>query len=439
MASRDHRRCTGKTGARVAPVHGPAPAYDGGALDVFVARQPIFDEDGEVIAYELLFRTGLKNAVPAVFDPDAASARVINDALLVFGFDSLTAGRTAYVNTTRSVLEERLYAVLPARRTALELLETLRPDPEVVALAREARDAGYRIVLDDFVYRPELAPLVALADVVKVDFLASPVDERRRTVDAVRARGRKLLAEKIETKAQQEDAAREGYTLFQGYFFARPEMIARRDVAPSKLTYLRFLRELQASDLSYDRIEPVIKQDVALSVKLLRYLNSAAFGWRARISSVKHALVLLGDRAFRQWASLLAVVSIAADHPEALAATCLQRARYCELMAPQAGLPEAQLDAFFVGLLSAMDALVGRPMPEVLSEIGVPRGVMAALCRGDAPPTRLAQLLDLALAYERGAWDEVAALAANLGLADAALAEAYRESLEWARRTMPPR
>jgi c-di-GMP-related signal transduction protein len=403
------------------------------ARDIFVARQPIFDRAG-VVGYELLFRQGLDNAFPAGFSTSTASAMVIKDALLVFGFDVLTRDKIAFVNVTSRVLEERLYTALPPGRTVLELLETESASPVTVQACREAKRAGYRLALDDFEFRPDLLPLVELADIVKVDFLATTPESRKRILDAARGGTRSFLAEKVETQAHVAEAQREGFAYYQGYFFARPEMVSRKERNPSKVTYLRLMSELQHEELSFERLEAVIRQDVSLSVKLLRYLNSAAFGWRSGVSSLRRAMVLLGERAFRQWATLVAVIALTSDRPDELALASLTRARFCELVAGKALSGGPELDAFLVGLLSLIDVVVGRPTAEVLHELAVHADIQEALTSSDAGP--LSTLLALSRAYERGSWGDVHALTAELGVKEAVVRVAYLDALRWAGQAL---
>jgi EAL and modified HD-GYP domain-containing signal transduction protein len=404
------------------------------SADIFVARQPIFDRRKGVAAYELLFRAGLENVFPVGTDVDVASSRVINDTLLVFGFDALMTGKHAYVNVTRRVLVERLYALLPTTRTTIELLESIEPEPQVVRACKEVKAAGYTLALDDFVFRPEMEPLLRLADVIKVDWLATPPDVRKELPKKLSTYNVKLLAEKVESPTQFEQALSEGYSLFQGYFFSRPEIVSRKDVSTAKFVHLQFLRELQRPQLDFEKIEQVIKLDVALSVKLLRYLNSAAFGWRSRVTSLKQAIVMLGERPFRQWASLVAIVAIAAARPAELATLCLSRARFCELIGPEVGLAARQLDLFLTGLLSAIDALVGRPLDELLPELAIHKEVEQAI--GGQRQTPLGQILALIIAYEHASWPDASRLAGALGLADEAVSKAYRGSLEWASKAL---
>src|SRR5262249_556531 len=221
---------------------------------------------------------------------------------------------------------------LPPGRFVLELLETLRPDAETMAACVEAKRAGYGLALDDFVGQAELTEFLPNVDVLKVDFRQADAGKRRELAERFKSRGLKLLAEKIETEADFAAACALGFTQFQGFFFCKPEMVSRRDIPMSKLVHMQFLSELNGPAIDFVRMEQVIKQDVGLSVKLLRYLKAAAFGWRSEITSIRHALALLGERAFRRWASVLVLAELSADRPAELLTTCLVRARFCELL-----------------------------------------------------------------------------------------------------------
>jgi c-di-GMP-related signal transduction protein len=402
-------------------------------MKVFVARQPIFDTRQRVVAYELLFRSGPDNFFPNI-DGDVASSRVINDSLMTFGLASLVGSRKVYINVTRRILCEELYAVLPVRRTVVELLENIEPDAQTIAACRDLKRAGYELALDDYVDRPAMDPLVALADVIKIDFLATTREARRALRDRLNRRRPALLAEKVETAAVFREARDQGYSYFQGYFFQRPEMVSRQEIPTFKLTYLDFLRELQQPELNYDNLERVIRRDVSLSMRLLRYLNSAAFYWRSKVTSLKSALVLLGERPFRKWASLIAIVGIIGDGPAELATTCLSRAYFCESLCRATGRSGLQLDGFLVGMLSAIDALVGRPMNEILQEIAVSREIEEALTNAATP---LGKMRALVLSYEAALWDDVSTMARGLSMPEADLPDLYRESLEWAKTAMP--
>ncbi len=394
----------------------------------FVARQPIFDTSMKVVAYELLFRGGPANFFPPGTDTDHAARSVVADAFHTFGLDALSGGKRLYFNCTRGALLEGFFSLLPATVAVVEILETVEADDDVLAAIQALRDRGYPIALDDFVLGPRSHALAALADTVKVDFVATLGDERAEVVRRFARSGLAFLAEKVETAADFEQARAAGYSLFQGYFFARPQMIEARDVPAGNVARLRLMSELMR-DTDLDRIEQTIKSDVALSVKLLRYLNSASFGWATQVDSIKRAIILLGERPFRQWATLVTITTLCADKPSELLVLTLVRARLCEQVAVSAARPHQAFELFLCGLFSTLDALFGRPLEVLLDEIDASRNVRAALERKSGD---LADVYRAILAYERGDWED-ADLVTLIGRLPS-LAEHYREAVAWAQQ-----
>lgn len=403
-------------------------------MKVFVARQPIFDQWQRVIGYELLFRSGEQNFFTHT-DGDQASRSVISHTLHVFGLEELTQGRRAFINFTRSLLVQQLATLLPPDKLVVEILETVEPDDEVVGACKALKQAGYALALDDFMFRPGYEPLTSLADIIKVDFLTNKGKQRQAFPKRFLPRGIRLVAERVETREDFNEGIALGYDYFQGYFFCKPELVAREDVPGYKLNYLRFLREVNQPDVDFDRLEQLIKRDVSLSVKLLRYINSAWFGLSHKVSSIRHALVLLGLKGLKQWASLVAVASIGYDKPMELVVTCLLRARFCELLASFSPSIGREADLFLVGLFSALDALVGRPLEELLNEVAVPDEVRDALLGSS---NHLNEVYRLVLAYERGDWEAVTALAQSLSLDENLLPELYKQSVQWVNQIMMP-
>ena len=396
-------------------------------MNKFIARQPIFDTRQKVVAYELLFRSGPENFFSAP-DADVASAQLIDDSLHVFGIDTLVGNTKAFINLTRKVLLDDLISMIPPARAVAEILETVVVDEEVIEAAKALRKAGYQLALDDFVTRPDNEPLLEIADIVKVDFMAVTGEERKLLVRSLVARKVAVLAEKVETAEDVREATELGCTYFQGYFFCRPEMSARKDIPGLKINYLRLLRELSRPELDFTGIERLLKTDISLASKLLKHLNSAWFGWRQQVTSLRHALVLLGVAQFRKWASLVAVAKMSDDRPMELATTSLIRARFCELLAPLAHEQKHELDAFLVGMFSLVDTIVGRPLEEVLREIAVPPAVATALLEGKS---KLAKIFQLAVAMERGEWESVTALCAELKIDEPKLPDLHQKSIRW--------
>ena len=395
--------------------------------DVFIARQPIFNRADAVHGYELLFRSGPENFFSAT-DIDLAASQGLERSVMGFGFDELTQGKFAFVNLSRRVLLTELYTLLPPNRSVIELLASIEPDEQVVAACQRLKSYGYQLALDDFVYRPEFEPLLNLADIVKVDFR---IPESRSADAIARLRGYDcdLLAEKVETHDERAQAEGLGFDMFQGYFFCRPEMMRHRAPVPGRSNYLRLLREVAQDEVDFERVEGVVRQEVAFSIRLLRYLNSAGFGWRHQVETINHALRLLGVRQLRKWVSAVATVGLADGKPVELVTTALLRARLAELLAGPAGLDRADLELFFGGLLSVMDAVMDEPLDRVVDSMAVSPELAAGLLRHEPP---FGPVLDLATAQERGDWGRVETLGRQLGAAPEQIQEAYLTASSWA-------
>ncbi|MDX2061326.1 MAG: HDOD domain-containing protein [Gemmatimonadales bacterium] len=395
--------------------------------DIFIARQPIFDRQELVSGYEILFRSGPENRFEAR-DVDLAAHQGLERTVMSFGFDDLTNGKLAFVNLSRRVLLTELYALLPPNRSVVELLETIEPDAEVIAACHRLKGQGYRLALDDFTYRPGFDPLLELADIVKIDFR----DPAARTAEAIERAGRhgaSLLAEKIETQDERLEAEQAGFELFQGYYYCRPEMLKNRAPSPTKTNYLRLLREVGQQEVEFERVEAIIRQELAFSVRLLRYLNSAGFGWRYQVDTLNHALRLLGVKQLRKWVSAVATVGLAEGKPEELVTTALFRARLAELLADPVGLTQADLQLFFGGLLSVMDAVMDQPLEQVVGSMGVSPELAAGVLRREPP---FGPVLDLVVAQERGDFSQMESLAGRLGAQPDRVQEAYRSAANWA-------
>ena len=396
-------------------------------MDSFIARQPIFDRHLEVQAYELLFRSGLENVFPHA-DLDHASAKVIADSLLLPRLDSVSCGKQSFINVTRELLLRDHISVLPPGTTVIELLESIKSDRQVLETCRHLKGMGFRLALDDFSYSPGCEPLLDLVDIVKVDVVASDIAERAAIAHRLQPRGITLLAEKVETKEVYWETLRLGYQLFQGYFFARPTIISGRDIPASKRSYLQLLREIHVPDLDYRAICDIVEREVALSYKLLRYINSAAFGRGGSVSSIWHALLFLGVREIKRWASVIALAGIASEEPGELISLAVQRGRFCELLAPPARLASRASDLFLIGLFSLIDAILEYPLPEILEEIPIAADAKAALLGEPGP---MHDVLELVIAYTVGNWPIVGACTNRLGISEDILPDLYESAIRW--------
>jgi len=392
----------------------------------YVARQPIFDRKEEVFGYELLFREGLENAFSG--NADEASRATLDSSLLM-GLDVLCDGRRAFVNCTRDVLIKGLVTLLPAHSTVVEILEDVPADPDVVAACQRLKECGYAIALDDYVAGDPREALIDLSDIIKVELLLNTPEQQVQIVKAFAAKNCRLLAEKVETHEDFERAHAQGFVYFQGYFFHRPEMMTTRDMPASRVNYLRMLQEVSRPDLDVVALEKLIKSEASVCYRLLRYLNSAIFGFKNEIHSVRHALSILGERDLRSWVRLVAAVGAGQDSTSDLLLSALVRGRFGELLAPR--VPHGQSDLFLLGLLSLIDAMLEMPMEVLLGRIPLDHDTKAVLL---GLPSPLRPFFRLMLAHESGEWEAAAELCHQLQLDPEDVAGFYWQAQQWARK-----
>lgn len=399
--------------------------------DVYVARQPIFDDRGEIFGYELLYRAGVEGSYQSD-DGDQATISVISNSTFVFGVNTLAGAGRAFINFTRASLINDYARVLPPESVVIEILEDVEVDDEVIAACRRLKNGGYMLALDDFIVNGPTQALIGLADIVKVDFAVYGPFQRRRIAGMLLPRGVKLLAEKVETAADAQQAHDFGYSYVQGYFFAKPELNASIQAPGFKPDRLELLRELNRDEPRLDTVETLFRHDPALSYKLIRYLNTAAFGLRSPVTTVRQAVVYLGQAGLRTWATVLILADAGADHPFELIVTSVVRGRFCELVGMATGYSSRRHDLSLLGLFSLIDVILRRPMAEALDGVPLPPDVLLALRGQDSS---LSPILNLARAYERADWDDVESIVYRLRLPSARVPQMYLEAVDWAEHT----
>lgn len=397
-------------------------------MELFVARQPIFDRNLAVVAYEMLYRSGATNAYDGT-DARTATAKVLNAVFYSPDGQHLLGGRPAFVNFPESLLLDGTGFLLPPN-TVIEVLETVEPTPEVVESCQKLKKGNYTIALDDFAYSDQTHPLASYATYIKVDLRATSRGECKQLV-AKYGRGRTMLAEKVETEEEFRWAAAHGFSLFQGYFFARPDVNSVAETPGFKLTYLEILKKICAPDLDFTDLASVIERDPGLSYKLLRLANSAMFGRRHAAASVNSALLRLGEHEARKWLSLIVSLDLASDRPSELMVSALVRARFCELLAPDVRLEPPASEYFMLGLFSRLDAMFSRPLHDILKDVPLPDRIRITLLDPDAADTTLARLWRMILAYESADWDCVAGLLSSLELNAKRVNALYADAVVW--------
>ncbi len=342
----------------------------------FVGRQPILDRQGNIHAYELLFREGHINAA-GVIDGTQASASVLHNTLMEIGLEEIVGTKLSFINFNRDLLLSNIPEILPANKVVIEILEDVEIDVHLIEAIQQLKKKGFTIALDDFEYDSKWIPLLDLADIVKIDVLAFSPEKIREHIKLLRPYAVKLIAEKVETQADYDQLYEAGFDYFQGYFFAKPAVVSGKQLASNELALLQLISKLQDPQTEIEEIEKLLEQDVSLSYKLLRFINSAAFGLSEKINSIQRAIIFFGLNQLRNWASLIAMAS-GKKHSSELLRTAAVRAKFCESLAQASGSKMIN-QYFMVGLFSVLDALLDQPMEDIVAQLPLDDDIIAAL------------------------------------------------------------
>jgi EAL and modified HD-GYP domain-containing signal transduction protein len=388
-----------------------------------VARQPIYDARLNRVGYELLYRpSGADTA--SVGDGREASALVIVNTFIHIGFDNLVGSARAFINIPAELVVDEALLPMFHEHTVLELSADVQPGSQVLAGVRRLKERGFGIALDNFEPRPELGPLLGLADYAKIDVLNRSQEEVARALEALRGTRVQPIALRVETGAALARCRMLGFALFQGYFFCRPQILDDRRPRANRAVVLQLLQRLSDPDLDLSELEATLSGDVMLSYKLMRYVNSAAFGLRREVNSLRDAIVLVGVNTIRNWASLLLFDSVRSDKPQELVRVAMVRATMCEKLVRVAH-PSLRGQGFITGLFSVIDALMDTPMVDLLDDLALSaEAKLALLDQAGELGTVLRQTLD----YEAGEWSALPTSKAELDI----LTTAYREAVLWA-------
>ncbi|THB77051.1 MAG: HDOD domain-containing protein [Desulfobulbaceae bacterium] len=394
-------------------------------MDVFVARQPILTKQKKLFGYELLFRTGMNNAFPDL-DGDIATSSLLSSSFFSSGIDKISGGRKSFINFTEALLLQGTPSMFPQEKIMIEILENIKPTDEVINACRELKKKGYTLALDDFEYSSEFNKLLSIIDVVKIDFMntsANQIDEMLGYLKPYKCR---LLAEKIETYQDFERARKMGFAYFQGYFFSKPEILRNKDIPPGKMTVLRLISEINRTEFNIDKLEKLINQDVAVSYKLLKYLNSAYFARLSPLKSIRQAIAYLGERGIRLFVSLIATSQLGEDKPNELVRLSIVRARFLEKVGAHTGRDSGEM--FMMGLFSLIDAMLDNPMDYLVSQLPLTEQVTEALVHRGG---ELAFYLELVETFETGDWQRYEEIRDEIGLDEKLASEILLDAIEF--------
>jgi EAL and modified HD-GYP domain-containing signal transduction protein len=373
----------------------------------FVGRQPIVDRDQHVVAYELLFRASRNAEVAEFGEVSRAAVRVIVNTFASLGMDAVLGRASGFFNVNREVLLSDGIEALPKERVVIEVLEEVEADREVIARCRELREAGFRIAADDWIVDDPREALLPWIDIVKVDLPAVPRKALRKLVRELRGHEVMLLAEKVETAEEFEACHKLGFDRFQGYFFAKPIVLEGADLDPTKATLIKLLQQV-TSEAATGQIVETFKQDAKLGLNLLRLVNTAGMAARVQLETIEDAVRHLGLQQLGRWVSILLYAQDDGnDLRSPLLTTAAHRGRLMELVmglgVAQNPVGDARERAFLVGMLSLADALLGRPITDLVHELRLGSEISHALTRHEG---LLGQLLELTEAIERSDVDK---------------------------------
>ncbi|MEH7306464.1 EAL and HDOD domain-containing protein [Neobacillus drentensis] len=407
-------------------------------MEVFVARQPIFTKAKDIFAYELLYRNNPDNYFPNI-SGDAATTDVIINSFINIGVDELSNGKICFINFTENLLKSRLPTYLNPNDIVVEILETVTLTEEILELCKELKCKGYKLALDDFVLNkdnPYSYPLLELADIVKVDYRDTSLYMRRIIERLSKKYNYTLLAEKVETQEEFESAIASGYEYFQGYFFSKPVILSTHDVPEYFQNYFVIISHMSQNEPDLGLITELIEQDLSLTYKLLKLSNSPVYGSVSKINSIKQAIVRLGMNELKKWLYILSIRGTITGKNEwsrELFNNSLIRAKVCDLISLHKNKRKESSSYFLTGLFSLMDALLGMEMEEILQLIPLQEDICEALL---GQPNPMKGTLELTIAIERGAWEDVSGWCEKLQLPEEAALDCYHEAFKWANNLM---
>lgn len=400
---------------------------------VYVARQPVFDQDMNIWGYELLFRDGKKFNAAQFPDGNIATSKVIMDGFNL-AVEVLSTNQKLLINYPEEMILQGAPMALHPGTAVVEILETVRPTEKILRRCAKLKSAGYTLALDDFVGQAGYEPLLEIADLIKIDVLGMHQNQIEMIIEKFRPNASvQLLAEKVEDLNMFDLCRNLGFELFQGFFFSRPQIIQGKKLSASQISRLKLLNILSSPDLDLKLISETIQHDISLSYRLLRYINSPGIGVVHEVKSINQAVNLLGQQKISAWLRVLIMADMSSSQRAGeLLFTSLQRARFLELLSSTQDSPPASRDSMFLlGLFSLLDAIMIQPMEELLKNLSLESSIKSALL-GDNP--ELKYWLDLTIACERARWKEAEEQMQSLGLSPARTARLLNRAMLWTRK-----
>ncbi|WP_100331222.1 EAL and HDOD domain-containing protein [Bacillus xiapuensis] len=397
-------------------------------MTVYVARQPIFNRKEETVAYELLYRKQDNQPYADIMSGDEATMEVLKNGLLNIGIDRLSDGKMLFVNFTKNLLLQDVPSFLANDQIVIEILEDIHSTKEVIQAGFKLKEAGFKLALDDFLLNDQNKDLVPLADIIKVDFMQTTKEQRQEMRRAIENPKVLWLAEKVESRSQFTEALEEDFHLFQGFFFEKPSLISADAIPEFSKNYFLIMDEIASPAPDIKKVARLIEEDLSLSYQLLKLLNKTAFIQREKVQTIHQAVMLIGLEELKKWLLFIILNISGSKCPEEIIRTSLIRAKTLEQLAHQYFPDELSSKYFLLGMLSMVDALIARPMEEILRELPIDTEVKKALI---LKKNSLAEVLQLTRDLEGGNWDAAIKRSLSLHIDDRFLLSCYHEAIRW--------
>jgi EAL and modified HD-GYP domain-containing signal transduction protein len=394
-------------------------------MEVYAARQPIFDRQMNVYGYELLYRKSTKNVYEGV-DDNKSTAELINNVFLTMYSKDLVRKTKVFINFSEEMLIYQIPKLLPKESTVIEILERVEVSEELINACRELAESGYIIALDDFIFDEKYLPLLEIAHIVKVEYPAVTIENQKQLIN--RYKGKiKFLAEKIETRQEYQQAISLGYDFFQGYFFSKPLVLQDKEIGVLNGNLVKMMEILNGDNPEYDEIAKIVEMDLDLSYKILKLSSSLYYGLKTKI--IKNALVQIGFSELKKWVYVQLLKDVQVIENRELIKNCYVRARFMGILAVELGKGNKQSEFFMAGVFSSIDILLNRYMETVMKELALPDEVKTALTGGD---NNIRKALYIVIYYEMLRWDDLDEASACHKISSDRLRDIYIDSLKWA-------
>jgi EAL and modified HD-GYP domain-containing signal transduction protein len=402
-------------------------------MNFYAARQPIFDKANNPFGYEILFRNGPNNVFPGI-NADTATSQLLEGSQFYFELSELSNNKPAFINFTLNTLLLGYPFMLKPENMVIEIIETVEPTRKLLNVIRALHIERYRIALDHYQHQASWRHFYPYVKYLKIDLNTTPWAEvsliKKEIQDYPHI---KLIAEKVETHEQLELAKKHGFEYFQGFYFAKPEMLSSKLLSASEISITRLLSETTNEYVDIKKLTPIFERDVNLSYKLLRYTNSAIFKRRAKVSTIKQALITLGNKELKKFLSLIFAAQISPEKPAELVKMSLLRARFLELLAQASNNKRLEGMAFLTGMMSLIDAIRDEDMASIMDKLPLVDDIKQALVNGCGD---LAQLLAVAKCYEQANWYEAQLICQTLDIDPEQLGAFYNDAVSWSHDQM---